>query len=122
MIQLNEQVPDSTGAPGSFNAASNFQSGQMTAEYAAYFSIQAVISGTAVGVLSLQGSNDVGSPFTPFTGATNWTDITGSNANVTGSGSVFWNYQNCGFKWVRMVYTASSGTGTITARYNSKGS
>lgn len=123
MSVLNEQVPNTSDAPGVFDAASSFQTGVMPLEYRQYFSIQATITGSPVGVLSLQGSNDFGrenAPFNPSVVA-NWTEITGSSAAVSGAGSVMWNYQNCGFKWVRLVYVATSGTGSIVARFNSKG-
>ena|SRR3984957_17916264 len=87
--------------------------------------IQAVLTGTPVGTLSLQGSCDFGAPNNPQAGGNNqvvnWTDISGSASPVTGAGTASWNYQGAFYKWIRLIYTSSSGTGTITVRSNSKG-
>lgn len=72
------------------------------------YSIQIVFTGSPVGEFKLQGSLDNdGDP-------TNWTDITGSEESVTAAGDLLWNAQGVGYKYVRLLYTFSSGTGALT--------
>lgn len=72
-------------------------------------SIQLVFTGTPAGTFKLQGSNDIRTTtdFLP----THYTDIAGSSSTVSAAGDIMWNYQNCGFDWIRVVWTAS-GVGT----------
>lgn len=56
------------------------------------------------GTLKLQGSAK----------GTNWFDITGSSQSVTLATGHMWDVTACGYKWVRVVWTYSSGTGNIT--------
>lgn len=89
------------------------------------FAIQAEFSGAPVGTVSLQGSCDAGdnTPEDPETGSgvVNWTTIKDSPQSVSGAGPVLWNYNGVFYKWVRLVYTATSGTGTVTVTMNTKG-
>lgn len=90
------------------------------------FSIQAIITGTAAGTMKLQGSNDPvpdsDFPSTPVWTPTNWTDVANSSEPVTGAGTLMYDFNQCpGYNWVRVVYTSSSGTGTISLRFNTKG-
>ena len=90
----------------------------------ANFAIQLVFTGTPNGTLKLQCSNDEGAKTNDISNVsiTNWTDIDGSDQAIVASGDHVWNVQNCGYRWVRVVYTASSGSGTLTsARMNVKG-
>jgi hypothetical protein len=88
------------------------------------YSIQAVITGTANGTIKLQGSNDP-VPDANFQvrqyPVVNWEDIADSTQAVTGAGTVFYNVADVFYNWVRVIYTSSSGTGTITIRLNTKG-
>lgn len=92
------------------------------------YAIQANWSGSAIGELKLQASNDnvvVGPTGTnPSVNVVNWATIAGT-ANSTsvqaGSSSFLWNVQYPGYRWVRVVFTASSGTGTLGANYFGKG-
>lgn len=98
---------------------------------AALASIQASWTGaTANGTLKLQISDDI-VPVDPSNtnpvGADpaglvqNWSDYTGSMTTVSGPGNFLWNMVYVGFRWVRLVYTATSGTGTINATFSGKG-
>lgn len=108
------------------NASGNLVSDGVSLEYQLGFSMQAVITGAPIGTLSLQGSNDSG-----FNGpgggpvhgqnVVNWTDISNSSQPVTGAGTASVNFQGVFYKWVRMIYIATSGAGTITIRCNTKG-
>jgi len=89
------------------------------------FAIQLVITGTVAGTVKLQGSCDPG-PNANFQAANDpyivdWTDIANSSLPVTGAGTLTYDVVKTAYPWVRVVYTASSGTGTITARFNAKG-
>jgi hypothetical protein len=104
--------------------AVDIQSDEVWLGHICNFSIQLVFTGTPTGSLKLQCSNDEGAIETNIPNATitNWTDIAGSTQAISAAGNHTWNVQNCGYRWVRFVYTATSGSGTITsARFNVKG-
>lgn len=96
------------------------------------YSIQALWSGPSVGTLGLQISNDNPSP--PLSGppngadpaarVVNWTTYTGSLAStsaVAGSSNFMWNVLYPGYRWVRVTYTALSGSGSLSCQYFGKG-
>lgn len=88
------------------------------------FSIQAVFTGSPVGTLKLQISNDIVNPISTGQQAAevvNWTDYTGSSTAVSGAGNFVWNCLESGYRWVRLVYTPASGTGTLNATLSGKG-
>ncbi len=90
------------------------------------FSIQVVFTGSPVGTFKLQASNDMGNEDKGNGGwssalVTHWTDLD-SGVAVSAAGNVMFNYRGSGFRYVRLVYTKDSGTGTITvSRFNGKG-
>lgn len=93
------------------------------------YAIQIVYTGTPTGSFKLQASNDDGqplkgvSPVTLGSSVVNWTDVPSSSVAVSGAaGSSMWNIQDAGYRWVRVVYVFTSGTGSLTiARVNTKG-
>jgi hypothetical protein len=90
------------------------------------FSIQLVFTGTPNGVFKLQCSNDPGMPDGGQTpqdkGVVNWTDVLNSSQAITAAGSHVYQVENVGYNFVRVVYTQSSSTGSLTsARVNVKG-
>lgn len=91
------------------------------------YSIQLVFTGSPSGTFKLQCSNDAGNPNGAVppslsSGVTNWTDIAGSSQVISAAGDITYQVENAGYAWVRVVYTFTSGTGTITsARVNVKG-
>lgn len=107
------------------NAAGNLTSTAFWLDQVFIIAIQALFTGTAAGTVKLQGSCDRGSvsPLNPAggLGITTWTDIANSSTAVTGAGSVTWNFTGVGYEWIRVVYTSSSGTGTMTCTANAKG-
>ena len=119
----NLLVTDNGPAPADMSIAINFR--PIWLGHIANFSIQIFFTGSPVGTFKLQMSNDYGfnnsgSPNTPkevlqTAKITNWTDIVDSPLAVSAAGNVAWNFQNAGFEWVRVVYTPTSGTGTITS-------
>ena len=88
------------------------------------YSVQAIFTGTPVGSIRLQGSSDP-APDANFSAANypvvNWTDIANSTQVVSGAGTVAYDVVKTGYNWVRAIYTASSGTGTVTIQFVTKG-
>ena len=86
------------------------------------YSLQVGWTGNANGTFKLQASCDAN-----FTGVlpTLWTDIQDSSKTIPTDGSGIWNYSDCWYTWVRLVYTDNSGgTSTAvlnTATFNAKG-
>lgn len=92
--------------------------------HAAGVAIQAVWTGTPNGAFKLQCAVDpqVPSPGITNPTITNWEDIASSNYSVTGSaGTYTWNITSAFYPWIRVVYTNTSSTGTLSIRYNTKG-
>lgn len=91
------------------------------------FSIQLFFTGTPNGSFTLECSNDMGvsdKALNKFSseGVVNWTTVTDSTFAVTAAGDVTWDVQNVGYRWVRVRWTRTSSTGSLTsARYNVKG-
>lgn len=91
------------------------------------YSIQLVFAGAPQGEFKLQLSNDFGNAQAAQEDnrdfqITHWTDITGSEQAILAAGNHTWQVQNAGYRWVRVIWTFSSGTGTLSsARFNVKG-
>jgi len=78
--------------------------------------IQAAWTGTPTGNFTIQVSNDADNA-TP----TNWTTLPSSTQAAGGGvGSYVWYLDTIGYAHVRFVYTRSSSTGTVTARFVGK--
>lgn len=78
---------------------------------------------TPIGALNLQGSNQV---VNSTTSVASWTDLStsvynGSVAVSGNTGSYLYNVTNVGFRWLRAVYTRTSGSGTIDLNFTGKG-
>lgn len=83
------------------------------------YSIQLVFTGTPGGSFSLQASNDTGSidathPDVSTHGVMNWTDVQDSPVTVAAAGDLMYDVRIAGYNYVRVIYTRTSGTGTIT--------
>lgn len=91
------------------------------------YSIQLVFTGAPVGTFKLQCSNDPIKAMGPTLTTqgdlvTHWTDIEGSELAVSVAGDHTWNVTTCGYLWVRVVWTETSGAGNLTsARITAKG-
>lgn len=83
--------------------------------------------GSPVGSIKLQGSNQpvvAGS-----TGPASWTDLMSSTASIAAasvavsgnSGSYVYSLSGLGFRWLRGVYTATSGNGSLDINFMGKG-
>lgn len=80
---------------------------------------QLFFTGSPVGTFKAQGScNATGVP--PTTDA-EWSDIGDSSQAISAAGNILYNYDSANFNWVRIVYTKTSGTGTLNGRFNAKG-
>lgn len=64
-------------------------------------------SGGAVGTGKLQACDDP-------TIASNWVDIPSATVSVTGAGSFLIPKIDMAYRWVRLVYTNTSGSGNVT--------
>lgn len=90
----------------------NITSVSFPVSQASIASLQAVWTGTPVGALTILISND----------DVNYTTYTGSSVSIAGSaGNFLWNLISCGFNFVRVLYTASSSTGTLNVTGSYKG-
>lgn len=82
-------------------------------------SFQAVFGdATAVGTVKLQASNDLDpqGPVSSFT-PTNWTDIPSASAAIASGASALITIPNMSYRWIRSVYTRTSG-GSTTVNVN----
>lgn len=87
-------------------------------------SISAVYTGAPVGSIKIQVSNDivpVAPGSNPSANVVNWSDYTGSPSAVSAAGNVTYNLTFAGYRWVRLVYTFTSGTGTLNVYFTGKG-
>jgi hypothetical protein len=82
------------------------------------FSVQASYTGSPVGTIQLQASNDV--VLSSAQSPTNWTPIPKSVVAITTAGNYMVNYDLPAFTWIQLVYTPISGTGTMYANLNTK--
>lgn len=112
--------------PAGAITAANFTSQGFYVGHIATFAAQAVFTGSPVGVLKLQVSCDLGNPSASFPNGDdnvlNWVDLSGATASISGAGSILMNLTDSGYSWVRLVYTHTSGSGSLTvAQVNLKG-
>lgn len=87
------------------------------------YAVQAVFTGAPVGTLTLEISSDdvlVVPGTNPAANVTHWTTYTGSSQAVAAAGSFMWNVFPAGYRWMRMVYTKTSGTGSLSSTFNGK--
>jgi hypothetical protein len=107
-----------------FDLSASRNGNPINLDYIDLCAIQAVITGSPVGSMKLQGSCDVGTSTTDGNPAnnvvTNWTDVAGSSQAVSAAGNLMFNISDAGWKWLRVVYTFTSGTGTAVVRINGK--
>lgn len=97
-------------------------------EHMVGYSITAAVTGTAgsaVGTLKIQASNDafddnVGAGTYEKSTAT-WVDIPGSSQAVSDDGTFIWNVDAAFYGACRVVYTRTSGTGTMEVYFTAKG-
>lgn len=105
------------------DASADIASSPITLESIYVFAVQAVFTGSPVGTIKLQVSCDPGRTTSNAYGTdvANWSDLAGMSASISAAGLVMFNVTDAGYKWVRVVYTAASGIGGLTVRFNAKG-
>lgn len=89
------------------------------------WSMSVHFSGNFNGVFKMQFSND---PVDSQDDVTNWITIPGTSATITaglstgGEANVGWNFGGEYYKFIRLIYVHTSGSGTLTAaNYTLKG-
>lgn len=84
-----------------------------------HYSLQVAFSGSPAGTLKLQASNDPGrinaAESANQAPIIHWTDVADSTVTVAGAGDAMWTVQNSGYNWVRIVWTPTSGTGSLNS-------
>lgn len=91
------------------------------------YAIQLIFTGSPNGSFKLQASNDIGEAqknTEAGRGSTivNWTDISGSTQNVNSAGDHMWSAEIAPYRWVRVVWERTAGTGSLESiRLNTKG-
>jgi hypothetical protein len=75
-------------------------------------SVQAIYTGSPTGTLVIQASGAVTNRPGDID-SSSWVDI--GNDPVTAAGSSLFNIRTPFYKWVRIVYRRTSGTGTVTS-------
>lgn len=81
------------------------------------FSIQFKYTGSPVGTMTIEATDDEIVPAV----SQNWVTVAGSSVAVSGSGDWIYNVADSNLGSVRLKYTFSSGTGTLTAKIVTKG-
>lgn len=109
-VEFNQQLI-SAGSMGSSLNSSPMHLGEFNG-----YSCSAVVSSgsSPVGTLKLQVANDFSAT------VSNWVDVAGSGIAITGDGANLWSVADAYYKWVRVVYTRTSGSGTLDVNCNIK--
>jgi len=80
------------------------------------YSVTAKVTGGSSpdGMIAIQVSNDdAASP-------TSWIELAGSANTIDGDDTVVWNVADAYYKWFRIFYDRTSGSGTLNVNYNVK--
>jgi hypothetical protein len=96
------------------NGTTNPVSQPIPAQYLFAASLQANAVGSLNGVIKIQVCNDDGSPVT-------WSDLSNGSHTINTAGPHLIEKVDLAYNWIRIAYTHSSGTGTITARLQAQG-
>lgn len=79
------------------------------------YSISCVFTGSPVGTLKIQVSNDTEDA------PTNWDDLDDSSVSISAAGSETYIVAEVEYSFIKLVYTRSSGSGTFGAKFTGKG-
>lgn len=124
---FNEDILQVDGVRSTKDMSSSFNLAPVYLGHIVNYSIQLVFTGTPQGNFKLQVSNDQGRPNAQSeaeqsSGVVNWTDVAGSAQAITAAGDHTWTVEDAGYLWVRVVWTQTGSSGTLTsARGNGKG-
>jgi len=107
-------IPD-----GPVNLTTPWTSQAIRLGYCTHFSIQLFFTGMPEGAWKLQCSDDAGRPNAASEPnqeqlITNWATIGGSTQLIEEAGDHTWTVQAPGYRWVRVQWTPSSGSGSLT--------
>lgn len=82
------------------------------------YAVQAIVSGSPVGILYIQASCDSAS-FSFNSEIVNWSIV--SQVSISDNGKFMINCDAAFYRWVRVMYVKTSGTGSLTVNINTKG-
>lgn len=105
----------------------NFVSSVVDLQQVWVYSLQASWTGAPVGEFKLQGSNDIIPTLPtqdyPISAPVNWSTISGSISSTTaiGSSNFLWSVDSPSYRWVRLVFTSQTASGTLTVNGLCKG-
>lgn len=74
-----------------------------------------VITTTLAGSVKIQVNNEAEGE------TANWVDLPSSSTNFSSAGNILFNYDNAGYRAIRVVVTVTSGTVGVALRINAKG-
>lgn len=74
------------------------------------FAVHAIYTGSPVGTISLEASID----------GVSYSTIAGSSTTISGASDVFLNVKEANYMWARLVYSFTSGSGSLTAHYSTR--
>jgi hypothetical protein len=120
---INDEITFSNTALSADRTSSAIDVSQL---WYASFQVKITKDSAIAGTLKLQFSNDPPkageSTSVRASDVSNWTDVPSATAAVSDSGVFGISLDNIGYQWVRVVYTRTSGDGTVnSARYVAKG-
>ena len=104
---------------GTLSMGASFNMRPIYLGHIAQYAIQLVFTGTPNGNFKLQCSNDAGHPnaqskVEQSADVVHWTDVLDSAQAIVAAGNHTWNAENVGYLWVRVVWTQTASTGTLT--------
>ena len=113
----NENLLDDSG-PVDLSLSADLKS--VWLGHIANYSIQLQFTGAPQGNFRLQASNDPGridaaSGVLQVSNIAIWTDIADSAQTISAAGDHMWTVENAGYTWVRVVWTQTGGSGTLTS-------
>jgi len=98
--------------------AADFYSEPIKMTLAKGFNIRLEFTGSPVGTLKLQASLDTTNKHSLVPTGSGWSDIPDSSQAVAAAGDHLW-IDTRKYKWVRVAYTATSGSGSCSGVYYS---
>jgi len=98
------------------NMSSSINSLPINLDEGTSYSVHASYTGTPVGTLQLQCSDD----YDPVLGTGTWTIITDSVRGISAAGSYMINVEFPAYSWVRLQYVSISSVGIMNAKLNQK--
>ena len=109
MRYMCETILDAVDAADASHTSAGIDANQMEA-----LSVGVVASGSPVGVVKVQASN-LPIHVVPGASDSSWVDLASATVAVSAAGAFLIPITYICYRWVRVVYTKTSGTGAITA-------